>query len=153
MRGFPIWLPLATLSFIGAPAFANAQGECHVARHDEILGLFEQWNARLQSGDPGQVAALYLDGALLLPTLSASPRLTRQAHMDYFRGFLAARPVGTLDETHVFAGCGEATLAGLYTFRFASTGKAVPARFTFNYRRIDGEWLITHHHSSVLPTQ
>jgi hypothetical protein len=41
---------------------------------------------------------------------------------------------------------------GTYSFVFAD-GRKVTARYTFVYRPRAGEWLITHHHSSVLPEQ
>jgi hypothetical protein len=41
-------------------------------------------------------------------------------------------------------------IGGLYTFRFEHQGReqAVPARFLFTFEEIDGQWLITGHHSS-----
>ncbi len=41
----------------------------------------------------------------------------------------------------------------VYTFRIIDAGKTeyVPARYTFVYENRDGEWLIAHHHSSLMP--
>jgi ketosteroid isomerase-like protein len=42
---------------------------------------------------------------------------------------------------------------GLYTFMTGPDGdrKPVEARFSYMWRKISGEWKITHHHSSALP--
>jgi hypothetical protein len=40
--------------------------------------------------------------------------------------------------------------AGLYIFRFEDGSKA-QARYSFIYVLEDGEWKISHHHSSLLP--
>ncbi|MGE8464769.1 DUF4440 domain-containing protein [Pseudomonas putida] len=113
--------------------------------------LFAQWNASLQAGDPVAVAKLYSDDAVLLPTLSKLPRLTPDERIEYFQHFLADRPSGKLDSLHLSPGCNKVTIAGLYTFDFAASGKQVPARYTFTYRWDGQAWLISHHHSSLLP--
>ena len=91
------------------------------------------------------------DDAVLLPTLSKLPRLTPDERIEYFQHFLADRPSGKLDSLHLSPGCNTMTMAGLYTFNFAVNGKQVPARYTFTYRWDGQAWLISHHHSSLLP--
>jgi hypothetical protein len=41
--------------------------------------------------------------------------------------------------------------AGLYTFTFAKTGDEVHGRYSFTYSWDGAQWLITSHHSSVMP--
>lgn len=155
MKRVTLACTLALLGLSSLQAHANtpqqAPQQCHSASAAELLKLFDQWNAGLLSGDPAQVAALYREDAVLLPTVSATPRLTPEARLDYFQKFLRDRPTGKLDTHEVQSGCNEATAAGLYTFDFAATGQRVAARYTFTYR-FDGErWLISQHHSSMLP--
>ncbi|WP_225422598.1 DUF4440 domain-containing protein [Pseudomonas huaxiensis] len=117
----------------------------------DILDLFHQWNSSLQSGDPLAVNALYAPDAVLLPTVSNIPRLNAQERIDYFKHFLASQPVGKLDSQRVHTGCNSALLSGLYTFKFVGTGAEVAARYSFAYTWDGERWLISSHHSSVLP--
>lgn len=150
MKRIPLGVSLA-LIVLANPAFAASQLECRKLDERQVVALFQEWNSRLQTGQAEKVADLYTDQALLLPTLSGTARKDRAAHIDYFNRFLRDRPAGTLNETHVYGGCDQASLAGLYTFTFAATGQQQAARFTFNYRYVDGQWLIAHHHSSIQP--
>ncbi|QBF27023.1 DUF4440 domain-containing protein [Pseudomonas tructae] len=132
---------------------ANAEEvQCKPSSEAEILAQFERWNLRLGSGDPEQVAALYSEDAILLPTLSNQPRLTTAQRIQYFTYFLGNRPSGRLDSHHLALGCNTAVLSGLYTFTFASNGESAAARYTYAYRWDGQQWLITSHHSSLLPS-
>ena len=67
----------------------------------EITSLFDQWNAALQTGEPKNVAALYENNAILLPTVSNQVRHNHAEIEDYFVAFLAKGPKGTIDESNV----------------------------------------------------
>ncbi|MEL6106375.1 MAG: SgcJ/EcaC family oxidoreductase [Planctomycetota bacterium] len=69
--------------------------------NDEIASLFDEWNAALQTRDPKQVAALYEGNAILLPTLSNSVSHNHDEIEDYFVGFTAKGPTGTIDESNI----------------------------------------------------
>lgn len=150
MKLFPSLLPIALLS-VCLQAQASMPQQCHTLDEAQSRSLFDQWNASLQTGDPAAVARMYSDDAVLLPTVSKVPRLTTEERIDYFQHFLAERPSGALDSLHLRPGCNEATLAGLYTFQFAASGKQVAARYTFTYQWDGQRWLIGQHHSSLLP--
>jgi uncharacterized protein (TIGR02246 family) len=115
--------------------------------------LFERWNRALESGDAERVSQCYAEGAVLLPTVSNVARLSRSEIQDYFEHFLKKQPLGKVDQRNVKFGCNKITDAGIYTFRVIDAGKTeyVPARYTFVYENRDGEWLIAHHHSSLMP--
>ena len=89
----------------------------------------------------------------MLPTVSNVPRLSRSEIEDYFKHFLQKKPLGKVKQRNVKLGCNKITDAGVYTFRIIDAGKTeyVPARYTFVYENRDGEWLIAHHHSSLMP--
>ena len=115
-----------------------------------ILSLFDEWNSALQTGDPKQVAALYENNAILLPTISNTVRHNNEEREDYFVNFLAKGPVGKIDESNVRTFGDVAINSGVYTFTFKD-GASVQARFTYVYRWNGQKWLIVEHHSSQMP--
>ena len=123
---------------------------CNPPLKSEVAALFDRWNASLRTGDPKKVAANYAPGSVLLPTVSNRARFTTAEKEDYFAHFLERRPEGTIDDRVIDVDCNSATDSGLYTFRF-SDGTTVKARYSFAYRKIGSQWLITSHHSSGMP--
>jgi len=118
--------------------------------------LFDRWNAALATGHADAVAALYSEDAVLLPTFSSGPLKGRAAIADYFRHFLQKQPQGQISHRSLQLGCNMAADVGLYTFNVVQPdgrSAAVPARYSFLYQYRNGEWLIVHHHSAVLPEQ
>lgn len=124
---------------------------CQEVTEQEIAALFDRWNESLQTGDPHKVVANYAERSILLPTVSNTPRLTPAEKEDYFHHFLEKQPSGAIDLRWVDLGCNSAVDAGLYTFTFAKTGDIVHGRYSFTYAWDGVQWLITSHHSSVLP--
>lgn len=124
---------------------------CKATNEQEISSLFDRWNNSLRTGDPHKVVANYAERSILLPTVSNQPRLTPAEKEEYFHHFLQDRPSGKIDFRQVELGCNSAVDAGLYTFTFARTGAVVKARYTYTYRWDGVQWLITSHHSSVMP--
>lgn len=124
---------------------------CVEATEQDIVALFDRWNASLQTGDPHKVAANYAPTSILLPTVSVRPRLTAADKEDYFHHFLENHPVGRIDSREIEIDCNTAVDAGLYTFTFQKTGATVKARYTYTYKWDGKQWLITSHHSSTVP--
>lgn len=124
---------------------------CKMTTEQEIDSLFDRWNESLQTGDANKVVANYADGSILLPTLSNKPRLTTAEKEDYFHHFLEDRPSGMIDMRTVELGCNTAVDSGLYTFTFATTGAKLSGRYTYTYHWNGSQWLITSHHSSLMP--
>lgn len=119
----------------------------------EVRGLFELWNNALQTGDPQTVADRYSKqkGVCLLPTISDTPRYDNEAIVDYFTKFLKKKPSGKILEGKVLKGSEWAQDAGIYEFTMGIDGSKVKGRYSFNYIWEDGEWKISHHHSSFMP--
>jgi uncharacterized protein (TIGR02246 family) len=148
-------LAIALLAVGGGLSAAMAEDvTCHDMTSADAAALFQRWNDSLQTGDPAKVVANYADNAVLLPTLSNVPRHDDAEKAAYFTEFLKKDPVGTITESNLIAGCNMAVDDGLYTFTVndAQGGRTdVQARYTFVYEWVDGQWLIAHHHSSLLP--
>ena len=116
----------------------------------EIASLFDNWNQALQTRDSKQVAALYAQDGILLPTVSNQVRHNLAEIEDYFVHFLAKGPAGKIDEANIRIFGDLAINSGVYTFTFAD-GAVVQARYTFVYRWDSEQWLIVEHHSSQMP--
>merc|ERR1712176_1178957 len=89
--------------------------------------------------------------ALLLPTVSDTPRDSAELIKDYFVGFLKKEPQGKILESNVQIGNNWCQDAGIYEFSMGADGSKVKARYSFVYVYEEGEWRIAHHHSSVMP--
>ena len=120
---------------------------------------FRRWNDALQTKDALIVADMYVpDDLSFLPTVS--PVHIKKGSKDsdteeYFKSFVQKNPFGTItdDSIQVYSN-GDAYLhSGLYTFELGDADKRTPveARFSYVWRKVGGEWKISHHHSSVRP--
>lgn len=118
---------------------------------DEVKGLFSLWNDALATLDSDTVTKRYSKNAVLLPTVSDTPRTDYDTIKDYFDGFLLKKPQGTILESHAVVGEGWCKDVGTYEFEMGSDGSKVKARYSFVYVFEDGEWKISHHHSSAMP--
>jgi uncharacterized protein (TIGR02246 family) len=118
---------------------------------EEVRKLFNLWNDALATKDSAKVAARYSKNAVLLPTVSDKPRTSNELIVDYFNNFLKLEPQGVIDEGEIIVGTNWAQDAGIYTFTLGASGKKVQARYSFVYVYEDGEWKISHHHSSMMP--
>lgn len=166
MRTRTALLPLAVVSLLavaacGGTAAGSSRPEAATAAAEpttaEVEALFDTWNRALATGDAETVAALYAPDAVLLPTLSAQVMDSPEEIRDYFEDtFLPNEPQGVVTESVVHVQDEDSAVrSGLYDFTVADAGTGgtttVPARFTFVYGEVDGEWLILAHHSSVQP--
>ena len=125
---------------------------CNPPLKSEVAALFDRWNASLRTGDPKKVVANYAPYSVLLPTVSNRARFTAAEKEDYFHHFLERKPEGKIDDRVIEVDCNSATDSGLYTFRFVD-GTSVRARYSFSYKRVGNDWLISSHHSSGMPEQ
>ena len=101
--------------------------------------------------DSETVARRYAKKAVLLPTVSDTPRTDHDSIKEYFDNFLKNKPQGTILESYAQVGNGWCKDVGVYEFDMRETGDKVKGRYSFVYTFEDGEWKISHHHSSVMP--
>jgi uncharacterized protein (TIGR02246 family) len=153
-------LSAASLSVHAETPFVHPHAETHTSQNcvktneTEIAALFDRWNAALATLNPENVTSLYAHDAVLLATLSNEVRPTHEKIEDYFVHFLEKKPQGTIDDRLISIGCNTASDTGLYTFTLhEKNGKTqkVSARYSFVYEYDDDQWLIEHHHSSLMP--
>ncbi|MFF0953002.1 SgcJ/EcaC family oxidoreductase [Rhizobium leguminosarum] len=135
---------------VQSAAAAAETATCAPTSEAEIAKLFDRWNTSLATLSPQEVAKNYSEDSVLLATLSDKPRLTQAERIDYFEHFLVNEPKGHIDSRDVKIGCNWAVDTGTYTFTLKD-GSKVPARYTYTYEFKDENWLITSHHSSMMP--
>ncbi len=90
-----------------------------------------------------------------MPTVSPKFIRDSQSTKEYFMEFLKKLPEGTITSDNVQKYGDDAYLhSGMYTFQTGPTNSRTPvnARFSYMWKKIDGEWKITHHHSSAVPS-
>jgi uncharacterized protein (TIGR02246 family) len=105
----------------------------------DVAGLFDKWNAALQTRDPKVVTAMYAKDGVLLPTVSNDVRTNHAEIEDYFVYFLKLEPFGTIDSSSVRMIAPNAAInSGIYTFAIVSDGKPakVQARYSFTYKKV-----------------
>jgi len=149
MRGIVI-----TAMALTAATPLSAADACVTLEPRAVAALFDDWNFALSSLDASQVVQRYWPNAVLLPTVSNTPRTSPAMIDDYFEHFLAKRPRGRIDTRTVQVGCNLAMDMGTYTFSLMDdkgVTSEVAARYTFVYQYRDGAWKILHHHSSAMP--
>lgn len=149
-------MKLKTLVAEIVPDIINNFSSAFVATTEiQIAQLFDRWNKSLQSRNPDLVIANYARDAILLPTGSNIPRTNHKEIRDYFEHFLQLKPVAVINMRVIRISRNSAMDSGLYTFSLTKNGKTIelPARYTFEYEYINGEWLIVGHHSSIMPEQ
>ncbi len=123
-----------------------------------VASAYRSWVSALGKahGNPASMLKYYAPEAILIATYS--PNLLHNAHGDlasYYKKFtsLPNLQCATQElETRVYTDW--AINTGLYTFSHDTLdGQQVfiPARFTFVYRKFNGQWLIVDQHSSLVP--
>lgn len=135
-------------------ATAPTAPRCTPIDEAKVAAMFDQWNLALATLDPAKVTARYWPNAVLLPTVSNTPRTNPALIQDYFEHFLQKHPRGHIETRTIDVGCNLAIDMGTYTFSLMDDSGRVNevfARYTYVYEARDGQWKIVHHHSSAMP--
>lgn len=117
----------------------------------KVRSWFREWNDALATGDSSMVAGRYAKNAVFLPTLSDAPRTTNQLIRDYYDIFLKREPQSVIESGDIVIGTNWALDFGVYNFTLDGGDTTIRARYSFVYGYEDGDWKISHHHSSVMP--
>ena len=146
---------VASIMAVPAQAKPSTTQKCTAVQPSEIESLFTDFNNAWASKNPDMVTQLFTKDAVLLATVSNTPRTDHAGIRDYFVGFLKPSPVGTINGSTVKLGCNSAAGVGTWTVTVTdpSTGAKtdIKARYSFLYRIEDGKWKIDHLHSSMMP--
>lgn len=137
-----------------SPATQAPYADTEMACLAGAKAALHRWAETVATRDVDKVLALYAADAILVPTLSNLVRDCDDSRRNYFENFLAND--GLVCDIQVFKKrvsrkLGTVVVGGLYTFVYREGGEqhTVPARFLFTFERIDEQWLITGHHSSI----
>jgi uncharacterized protein (TIGR02246 family) len=145
----------AVIAVPGQAKMKSKAPKCAAVTQADVEGLFKQFNDAWATKNPDTVTALFTKDAVLLATVSNTPRTDHASIRDYFVGFLKPSPVGTINTSTVKLGCNTAARLGTWTVTVtdAATGAKtdIKARYSFMYRIEDGKWKIDHLHSSMMP--
>ena len=146
---------VTTLAFAPSVEARTPAPRCAPVSTAAVEAQFAKFNDAWATKNPDTVTALFGKDAVLLATVSNTPRTDAAGIRDYFVKFLKNSPVGTVTSSTVDLGCNMATRVGTWTVTFtdAATGAKtdVLARYTFIYKYEGGKWMIDHLHSSMLP--
>jgi len=118
---------------------------------------FKRWNDALQTKNAATVANMYTADPSFLPTVSGE-HIKRggsgTSTEDYFVEFVKKNPFGTITDDSIQVYSADAYLhSGMYTFELGEGDARAPveARFSYVWKKVNGDWKISHHHSSVRP--
>lgn len=123
--------------------------------NEEIAAAVGKWTTIFVDDNPDAILALYDDAGVLWGTLSPTLLVGKPAIRGYFeRAFKALPGHKVVFGEQVIRVYGDTAInSGYYTFSFVRDGQpqSIPARFSFVYRKRDGNWMIVDHHSSAMP--
>ena len=156
MKKFILTATVAALA-ISTPVYAKAKksAKCVTPTTLQVESLFTDFNDAWATKNPDTVTNLFAKDAVLLATVSNTPRTDHAGIRDYFVGFLKPSPVGTINSSTVKTSCNMAARVGTWTVTVtdAATGTKtdLKARYSFIYTMEGGKWKIAHLHSSLMP--
>jgi uncharacterized protein (TIGR02246 family) len=115
----------------------------------------QNWATAFNACDSNRLAALYDAEAALWGTVAPTIIVSLTGIRQYFERACSANPQPkvALGEQNIRVYGDTAINSGTYTFTVFPGGqpRQFPARYSFTYRKKDGQWLIFDHHSSALP--
>lgn len=115
---------------------------------------FTAWSDALATRDPLRVAALYMSGFTLQPTLSQQIITDHDGAVAYFTMFCARNPDVEMIEEHKADLNDDVFMhTGIYRFTLGpdDNRETMDARFSLIWKKTEAGWRILHHHSSRVP--
>jgi len=121
---------------------------------EEASAIIDRWASAITANDVEAAVKLYTTDALLHGISSPKLYAGTQSIREYFNTASEAGKKVTISERHMVVLTDTAVIGvGFYEFELVQQGMRIPrpARFTFIMVKRGNDWLIAHHHSSVLP--
>jgi uncharacterized protein (TIGR02246 family) len=124
---------------------------------EDVATVARLWTDTIGRGDPDAMVQLYDEDAVLHGTRSPVIRRGHAAIREYFAE--AAKNPGLsmkLVEPMLIRVYGDIAInTGNYSVTLTGNGRPVtiPLRYSFVYKKTDGQWKIVDHHSSTVPEQ
>lgn len=141
---------LAGMSLAACQSMPSAE-----AAKSEAAVATQAWAAAFNSCNAAGAAALYQPDAVLWGTFAPAIISGRAGVQRYFERVCSADPPPKVSfGEQLLRVYGDTAInSGTYAFSFVVQGqpRSALARFSFTYRKVDGQWLIADHHSSALP--
>ena len=100
------------------------------------------------------VTSLYADDAILFPTLSSKPHMGKEMIHSYFVFFLTLKDLKVDTKFVITKVYGDLAMNAGYleiSHKDGENRKLIKARFNFWYQKVDEQWKIIFHQSSILP--
>ena len=116
-----------------------------------MIDLLNSWVEKIKTNDAAQVADLYHRDGLLLGTFSNSERKGQKLIFDYFENLFSSHVDVMVITKHEYNSDFISTASGFYNFEV--NGIIIKARFSFVFLKMNDNWKILSHHSSVLPNE
>jgi uncharacterized protein (TIGR02246 family) len=123
---------------------------------EAVRSWFDEWNAAMATGEASVVANRYSPQAVMVSTVSSTPRATPQEIFEYYQLFLWSRPQAKAIQSYVTVSKHWCKDVGVLEYTLKdSNGKIqqrMKERYSFLYVFDDSAgWKIAHHHSAVIP--
>ncbi len=122
----------------------------------DVAAAGQAWATATNACELDKVLQLYHPEAVLWgttsPTIAASPAGIRQYFDRTCNSGMNAKVAFGEQNIRLFGDT--AQNSGIYNVTVVIGGqtRVLPTRYSFAYRRINGQWLIVNHHSSLMPT-
>ncbi|HEY7840396.1 MAG TPA: SgcJ/EcaC family oxidoreductase, partial [Gammaproteobacteria bacterium] len=122
---------------------------------EDVAAVARLWAETIGRADPDAMVQLYHEDAVLHGTRSPVVRRGHAAIREYFAEAAKNPGLGMkLAEPMLIRVYGDIAInTGNYSVTLTENGqpRTIPLRYSFVYRKTDGQWKIVDHHSSTIP--
>lgn len=118
---------------------------CSASPADDAAAIIDQWAAAYSSNNLEALLKVYAPDAILQGTNEPQINVGREALRQYFRDLPNSGKKVTIQERRMVT-LNDTTVMGIGFYKFKN-----PSRFSFVVVKRGNDWMIAHHHSSLIP--